>query len=156
MSDLFDRTVVPLASESDALATVRALRPHRQASESVVTLVHVVEKVGGAPDKASVEQREEHAEEVLDVALDALVGDDVSVESQIRYHTDVATAILDAVADYDTVSVGATRTGAVSQALFGSIPRAIGERSDGTVVMARNASQTPRSVRDAIVHRLSE
>lgn len=81
----------------------------------------------------------------------------------MNYETTVLTAdesavretILDAVSECDIVSVGATRTGAVSQALFGSIPEAIGEHVEGTVVMARGSEEAPRSIRDALVERLA-
>jgi len=80
-----------------------------------------------------------------------------------EYETTVMTAekdqvretILDAISGYEIVSVGATQTSTVSQALFGSIPEAIGESVDGTVVMARGPAEAPRSVRDALVERLA-
>jgi hypothetical protein len=52
--------VVPVANADDAHATARSLReyPHGE-----VTVVHVVEKTGGAPDKLSLEQAERLAEE---------------------------------------------------------------------------------------------
>jgi len=136
MSDLFDRPVVPLASESDALATIHALQPHLQAGESVVTLVHVVEKAGGAPDKASVEQREEKAEEIFNVALDVLADDDVYVESEIRYHIDVATAIVDAAADADATAIVFTPRGGSKwvKLLTGDVADTLVETSDRPVV----------------------
>jgi len=68
---------------------------------------------------------------------------------------DVRETLLDAVADYDTICVGATRSTAVRQALFGSIPEEIGEKSDGTVALARGALYKPRSVTQGLIDWLS-
>lgn len=62
--------------------------------------------------------------------------------------------VLSLADEYDTVCVGATRSGAVTQALFGSLPETIGERAEGTVVMARGPEQSPLSIREAIIRRL--
>jgi nucleotide-binding universal stress UspA family protein len=67
---------------------------------------------------------------------------------------DVEGAILGTVDEYETVCVGATRTGAVSQALFGSLPETVGEEAEGTVVMARGPAASAISIREAIVRRL--
>ena len=68
---------------------------------------------------------------------------------------DIREVLLDAVSDYDTICVGATRSTAVAQALFGSIPEEIGEKSEGTVALARGALYKPRSVSQGLVDRLS-
>lgn len=68
---------------------------------------------------------------------------------------DIRETLLDAVADYDTICVGATRSTAVAQALFGSIPEEIGEKSKGTVALARGALYRPRSVTQGLVDWLS-
>jgi len=68
---------------------------------------------------------------------------------------DIREALLDAVADYDTICVGATRSTGVAQALFGSIPEEIGEKSTGTVALARGVLYKPRSVTQGLVDWLS-
>ncbi|NHN61370.1 MULTISPECIES: amino acid permease [Halorussus] len=79
----------------------------------------------------------------------------VDYESEVVVGDDVEELLLDAVAAYDTVCVGATRSGSVSQALFGSIPETIGEEVDATVAMVRGPRQTTRSVREGLVDRLN-
>ncbi len=64
---------------------------------------------------------------------------------------DVRDTLLNAVEDYDTICVGATRSTAVAQALFGSVPEEIGEKSEGTVALARGALYKPRSVTQGLV-----
>lgn len=87
----FDAILVPVATEEDARVTGRALRNHFDLGETDVTLTYVVEKAGGAPDKAGVEQREEVAENVFVAARDELP--DVEVGTKIVYDTDVADGI---------------------------------------------------------------
>ncbi len=58
--DILENVLLPVANESDAVKTARALEPYDPAH---VTALHVVEKGGGVPDKTPVEQSEEIAEE---------------------------------------------------------------------------------------------
>jgi nucleotide-binding universal stress UspA family protein len=80
--------VVPVANADDAQATARSLReyPHGE-----VTVVHVVEKTGGAPDKLSLEQAEQLAEESF-VAFQEVMPD---VEAELVYDEDVVEGIVD-------------------------------------------------------------
>jgi len=63
-------------------------------------------------------------------------------------------AILEAAEEHDTICVGATRSGPISQAVFGSLPEKLGTELDQTVVMARGPEESAMSVREAIVRRL--
>ncbi|MDY7082648.1 MAG: universal stress protein [Halobacteria archaeon] len=93
---LFEDIVVPVASKEDAAETAMELTPYVGNTDSV-TAVYVVEKAGGAPDKASVEQKEEYAEEIFGVFERefADAGVESLVETQTLYGTDVAKAIFD-------------------------------------------------------------
>ena len=75
-------------------------------------------------------------------------------ETEIRVAEDTERTILDAAEDYDTICVGATRSGAVSRAVFGSIPEKVGEEVDKTVVMARGPEASVMSIREALLRRL--
>ncbi|MFH5831037.1 amino acid permease [Halalkalibaculum sp. DA384] len=75
--------------------------------------------------------------------------------SEVIISDNVREALLGATKDYDTVCIGATRSTAIRQALFGSIPEEIGEHSDGTVIITRNREYKPRSVTEGIIERLS-
>jgi nucleotide-binding universal stress UspA family protein len=107
MAELFDRVVLPVASVEDAVATCRAARPYLTGS---VVAVHVIEKAGGAPDKASVEQREEVAEEIFEAVHDAL-DDGRTVETDLRYGTDVSETIFAAAEDHDASAIVITPRG---------------------------------------------
>ncbi len=109
MSDLFERILVPVASPDDARATSRAVEPYLAGETSEVVVVHVVEKAGGAPDKAGVEQRQEYAGEIFEVVRGEL--EDQSLETEIRYGTDVADAIFGAADDHDATAIVITPRG---------------------------------------------
>lgn len=105
------------------------------------------------PDSDTDTSPQERGEEVIEQ-----VTSDLGMEG-ISYDTDVVVdnveaAALNAVEAYDTVCIGATREGAISQALFGSLPEALGTQATGTVVMAEGASASPRSIREALIERL--
>lgn len=102
-ADLLARPLVPVASESDAVETCHAVFPHVAAGRPLI--VTVIEKAGGAPDKASVEQRERAAEEAFAAARDCADDHGVDIETEIRYGTDVAEAIIDAAADIDASAI---------------------------------------------------
>ncbi len=93
---LLEHVLIPVANESDARETARALGPY---SPAHVTVTHVVEKGGGAPDKTPVE----HSEEVAEAAYDAVRETFPDAETHTTYETDVAEGIFEAAAD-----VGAT------------------------------------------------
>ena len=104
MAELLDRVLLPVASEEDAETSARALE--RQDYGEVI-LVNVVEKAGGAMDKAGVEQRELEAEEMFEAAR-AVLGD---VPSEIHYGTDVVETIFDAANEVDATAVVVTPRG---------------------------------------------
>lgn len=114
-----DAILVPLASEEDAAATCDALGEHVDSGGRIV-LLHVIEKAGGAPDKASVEQRELYAEGIFEVARDGLEVDR-TVETELRYATDVADAIAAAAVDLDAdlIAFSPREAGRLSRLLTG-------------------------------------
>ena len=108
MSDLLGRVVVPVASEDDARTTAMAVFPRVADAGGEVVAVHVIQKAGGAVDKASVEQREEYAAGVFAVVEDAAVDAGVPVETDLRFGTDVADTIFAAGRDHDASAIAVT------------------------------------------------
>jgi nucleotide-binding universal stress UspA family protein len=133
MSDLLDRVVVPVASDDDAIATARALDGHEVGS---LLAVHVIEKAGGAPDKASVEQREEAAEEAF-AAFRSALSDGSDVETRVLYGTDVADTIFEAAGEYDATAVVITPRGGSRwiQLLTGDVALSLITETDRPVVV---------------------
>lgn len=128
----FDRLLVAVASEDDAHATAKALN---RASESPdqVTVVYVVEKAGGAPDKAGVEQREAAAEEIFAAFRETFDGD---ADSRIVFDTDVVDGIVSAAAAVDADAIVFTPRGGglFARLLSGNVARNLLDRSDRPVV----------------------
>jgi nucleotide-binding universal stress UspA family protein len=96
VTSLLDRPLVPVADPDDAAATYEELRPYLLETEIVPIVVHAVEKAGGAPDKASVEQRKEHAEKTFEAFRKWAEIDGVEVDTKLLYGTDIAATIVDA------------------------------------------------------------
>jgi len=101
MTDLFDRVLLPVADPEDARATCEALAGREVGR---VRAIHVIEKGGGAPDKASVEQREEYAGEVFEV-VERTLPDEFDVETEVVFGTDVAEAVFEAADDFNATSI---------------------------------------------------
>ncbi|NHN61369.1 MULTISPECIES: universal stress protein [Halorussus] len=108
---LLQRIVLPVASEEDARTTCERVVPRLRDGGSAVLAVHVIEKAGGAPDKASVEQRETLAGEIFAVVEESLDGDGIDVETAILYGTDVAETIRDAADEFDASAIVFTPRG---------------------------------------------
>ncbi|MCU4717007.1 universal stress protein [Halapricum hydrolyticum] len=138
MSDsLFSRVIVPVASKDDARATTRALASHVDSVAGTVVAVHVIEKAGGAPDKASVEQRERDTEEMFDIVRAQLEEYDVDLETEILYGTDVAETIVEAAHEMDASSIVFTPRGGSRwiRLLAGDVALSLISESDLPVVV---------------------
>lgn len=108
---LFSRVVVPAASEDDAAATAGALLRYGDGSPRTVIAVHVIEKADGAPDKASIEQRELAAKEMFQIVRERFQGIDIDLQTEFLYKTDVGDAIIEAVHDLDARAIVFTPRG---------------------------------------------
>ncbi|MFC6733378.1 MULTISPECIES: universal stress protein [unclassified Haladaptatus] len=135
---IFECVVVPVADEDDARTTCLALAPYLDAESRVVAL-HVIEKAGGAPDKASVEQRQEGATKIFDVVQDTLA--DATVETDLRYGTDIADTIFAAAADVDASSIAFSPRGGSRwvRLLTGDVALSLVTETDRPVVVLPDA-----------------
>jgi len=137
MSDsLLGTVLVPIASEDDAAATAEALRPYLDADPEV-RVVHVIEKAGGAPDKASVEQREELAARIFDVVERRFADTGVDVTSEVLYGTDVADAVLAAADEIGASAIAFTPRGASRwlKLISGDVSGALVRKTDRPVLV---------------------
>lgn len=132
---LFETVVVPIASPKDAEETARAIH-HYANPDSEIIVTHVVEKAGGAPDKVSVEQREEYAEEAYETFLDVLPEKWGNVRFQTLYGRDVAATIIDGAEDAEATVIAFTPRGGSRWArlVTGDIARDLFENSDIPII----------------------
>ena len=139
----FEHVLVPVASDTDAESTAEALADHLETDR--VTVVHVVEKAGGAPDKAGVEQREEAAAEAFE-RFEETYGE--SVETDIVYDSNIADGLLAAAAEAGRCS-GKSPPGLAAAAIYTAAvleneectQEAVAEVARVTVVTVRNRYQ---------------
>ncbi|WP_408958618.1 universal stress protein [Natrinema sp. 74] len=127
--------LVPVADPDDGERTAVALAPHLEPS-SAVLVVNVIEKAGGAPDKASVEQREEYAREIFERARGPLEERAASVETAILFGTDVVEAITNAAKErgVDAVVFEPRGGNRFAELLSGDVARRLVTRASVPVV----------------------
>ena len=133
---ILSNPVVPIASEADARETMAALLPRLADDGGRFVAVHVIEKAGGAPDKASVEQLEERATDIFDIVEELAAEAGVTVETDLRFHTNIVDGVFDAAADHDASAVVFTpREGSRwIELLTGDLTRNLVKRADRPVV----------------------
>lgn len=103
---LFNRSVIPVASEMDATQTCEAGLPYLCQTGGAAHIVHVIEKTEGYPDKASVEQLEQRAERIFNRAIETFTNADIySSETHLLYGADVAGTIHDACTEVEATAV---------------------------------------------------
>lgn len=143
VDSLFSHVLVPLANEEDAQTTAAAISPHIAAVEGTITAVNVIEKADGAPDKASVEQREEYATKLFNHFRSELRGSDINVESEILYGTDIPDTIIDAAHNQGASAIVFTPRGGGRwiKLLTGDVTTALVNKSDLPVVVLPDPTQ---------------
>ncbi|AUV84120.1 universal stress protein (plasmid) [Salinigranum rubrum] len=90
-TQLTRHVLVPVADQEDARTTAQTLKPY---DFSQITVLHVVEKGEGVPDKTPVEQSEQVAAEAFDAFRETFP----DAETEITYRRDVVEGIIE-VAD---------------------------------------------------------
>ncbi|UPM44795.1 universal stress protein [Halocatena salina] len=90
--------VVPVANEEDARETAQVLDCYEYGQ---ITVVHVIEKGEGVPDKLPLEQAEQRASD----AFGAFRGFIPEIETATVYRRDVVAAIIEVAVDVDASAI---------------------------------------------------
>lgn len=133
--DIFETVYVPIADPEDAEATARAVH-HYAHEDSEVIVCHVVEKAGGAPDKASVEQREQYAEEAYEIFQDVLPAGWGTVRFVTLYGRNVAETIIEGAEEAGATVIAFTPRGGSRwvRLVTGDVARNLIEHSEVPVI----------------------
>ncbi|WP_331233918.1 amino acid permease [Natronorarus salvus] len=97
----------------------------------------------------------DRGEAMIEEIAEAADLDPEEYDAKVVVDTDVESAILARIESYDTVCVGVSEQRSVSRLLFGSLAERIATEADGNVAMIRGPYEVHRSVREALVERLS-
>lgn len=98
MQSLTSHVVVPVADEEDARATAAVLDQYQF---DRVTVVHVIEKGEGVPDKVSLEQAESRAADAFAAFQETIP----EAKNEITYSRDIVGAIIDIAEDLEANSI---------------------------------------------------
>ncbi len=138
-SYLEERIIAPVANPDDVTRTVRAVKGHLDPSRSKLTFVNVIEKGGGAIDKAPVEAQRENAEDAFAV-LEAELEEPFEVDTKVRYGTDVVEEIIDSADEMDATAILFVPRpgGTIARFLSGNITsKLVNNNSYATIVLPR-------------------
>jgi len=126
---LLSHVLVPVADEDDARLSARELVPY---SPERVTVLHVVEKGEGVPDKTPVEQSEQLAEEAFEAIRETFP----DAEDETAYRRNVVEAILDVADELDVSAIAfrPRRSGRLTRLLSGDRTTKLVTEADRPVV----------------------
>lgn len=127
--DLLEHVLLPVANDEDARRTAHALAPYEPAK---VTVLHVVEKGGGVPDKTPVEQSEELAEESFAAVREVFP----AADSHTAYARDIVGAIFETAEKVDASAIAyrSRAGGRIMQFLSGDLSLKLVTTADRPVI----------------------
>lgn len=99
------RVLVPLANEDDAIRTLVALGEHVDPVDLHLRFLHVIEKAGGAPDKAPLPARQDQARRIFGVVREHFEEIGCEFDTVLRYGTDVPDEIVAAAAEMNATAI---------------------------------------------------
>jgi nucleotide-binding universal stress UspA family protein len=108
-SSLFQRVLLPVASEDDVRTTCSVVRPYLQRADGVAIGVHVIEHKEGSVRAAPIDARVEDSEHILELVRDDL-GDRVA-ETRTAHGPDITAAIFETATDTDASAIVFTPRG---------------------------------------------
>ncbi|CAI50834.1 UspA domain protein (plasmid) [Natronomonas pharaonis DSM 2160] len=104
MTDLLQRTLVPVKNSDDAIATCTALADYLDGDTKLVAILHVAEQTEGYMDHASPEALRERANELFALCGKQL-DESLPVRTELRFGTDVVEEIAEAAVELDVDAI---------------------------------------------------
>ena len=100
---LFDRPLIPVASEADAVVARDTILPYLASVSETAILAHVIRYTEGGVDPSPLDLQEEEAERLFDLATEGHEG--LDVETRKAYGSGAVEAILETARDADVTVV---------------------------------------------------
>lgn len=147
-ADGVDGVLVPVAGGPHQALAARAGYTLASAHDGTLTLLAVTGPRSDGDGRETATDGEGTAahRKHVETARSALPSD-VAVEARVMEAEDVVETIVDVATDHDVVVMGATRGGPLRARLVGSIPRAVTDRTDRTVILTRRWTGPSRLTR---------
>jgi nucleotide-binding universal stress UspA family protein len=101
--ELFERVLIPIASEDDARMARETILPYIAESGGVATVVHVIKYTEGGVDPSPVSMQEADAERLFEIVQEDT--DDIVVDTRTAYGTDIVEALFDVATDIDASAI---------------------------------------------------
>lgn len=134
-----DSVLLPVGPGPHAALAAEAARAIARAAGAPVTIIHVV-----SPDAS--EKATDDAEDLLRFA-EYILGSDVEMTSELISATDTTDMIIQHAQEHDVTSIRAPEAhSSFKNLIFESVQETLTERNDVTVLMARDADRTMRSL----------
>lgn len=134
VADGVERVLMPTVGGAHAEATTEFVAAVASATGATVTVAGFLD---GALDRETARDR-------VDAASWKLRGRGVDCEGVIRESDDVAASILEAAADHDLVTLGATRRRRLRQRVVGSVAATVARRVEQPVVVVKRGTERSR------------
>lgn len=128
-ADGVDSVLLPIAGGPHVGAAARIAAAIAASNEA---RVHVISVDANDHEDTAAGYVDDGREELADVP-----GAEIPIETAIVEADDVIDAIVEESGDHDVIVMGATRKGSLRRKIAGSVPRAVVDRVDTTVILAR-------------------
>lgn len=138
-AETIDSILLPVGTGPHSALAAEAARAVAIAADAPVTVLHVI-----SPD--AIGKARADAKELLKFA-EYVLGPDVTVDTELQEAADTTDVIIERAQTHDFTSIGAPeQQSRLERLVFESVQQTLTQRSDVTVLMARDSDRTMRSL----------
>jgi len=138
-AETIESVLLPVGAGAHSALAAEAARAVAKAADAPVTVLHVVDPDASGEAKADASDLLRFAEYVL--------GPDVTVNTEFQEATETTDVILEKAQTHDFTVIGAPeQQSRLERLVFEPVQETLTQRSDVTVLMARDSDQTMRSL----------
>jgi len=138
-AETIDSVLLPVGTGPHSALAAEAARAVANAAGAPVTVLHVIDPGASGTSRVDAKDLLKFAEYVL--------GPEVTVEIEIQEATDITEVIVEKAQTHDFTSIGApAQQSRLEHLVFEPVQETLTQRSDVTVLMARDSDRTIRSL----------